>query len=70
MLSSGTASVIVCDVDMSRVDMVTVDALARIAVVARSRGRQMRLRRAPADLHALVQLIGLADVLRRCAGVR
>ena len=70
LLASGTAPVLVCDVDLSRVDLVTVDALARAALVAHRLGRQMRLRRAPADLCALVHLTGLNDVLRRCAGVR
>ena len=65
LLAAGTAAVVVCDVDATHVDLATVDALARLQVVASRLGRELRLRRAPPDLTLLVQLAGLAGVIRR-----
>jgi ABC-type transporter Mla MlaB component len=44
-------------------DAVTVDALARLQVVAQRHGCQLRLRNASAELLELRDLMGLADVL-------
>lgn len=55
---------IVCDVgELADADAVTVDALARIAVIARRHGRQLAVRGASPALCELVALMGLADVL-------
>jgi len=47
-------------------DAVAVDALARLALVARRRGCAVRLCGASEELLALVAFLGLADVL--CEG--
>jgi len=52
-----------CDVDGIDPDAVTVDALARLQLAASRCGCQVRLRRASAELLALVAFMGLADVL-------
>ena len=44
-------------------DLVTIDALARLQLVAARAGFEVRLLDASADLRALVDLVGLADVL-------
>lgn len=46
----------------------TVDALARLALAARRRGFELRLRRASRELRELVDLAGLAGVLPVEAG--
>ena len=45
-------------------EIATVDALARLALVARRRGCAVRLCGASEELLALVAFLGLADVLR------
>jgi ABC-type transporter Mla MlaB component len=45
------------------VDVVTVDALARLQLAARRHGCEIRLRAASARLCELVRLMGLEDVL-------
>ena len=52
-----------CDVARIPPDAVTVDALARLQLAASRCGCQVRLRRASAELLALVAFMGLADVL-------
>ncbi len=52
-----------CDVASVAPDAVTVDALARLQLAASRCGCQVRLRRASAELLALVAFMGLADVL-------
>ncbi len=53
-----------CDVGgVVRPDLALVDAVARLAVVARRSGHTLRLRRVPPDLRALLDLVGLADVV-------
>jgi len=56
-------SIIRCAVDPAEADAVTVDALARLQLVARRRGCTVVLERASPALLALVQLMGLEDVL-------
>ncbi|MEV0273035.1 MAG: STAS domain-containing protein [Nonomuraea sp.] len=46
-----------------RPDAVTVDALARLHLAARRRGRRIQISGASPGLVALLSLIGLADVL-------
>jgi ABC-type transporter Mla MlaB component len=55
--------IVICDVREVRADAATVDVLARLQLVARRAGCRMRLRNASADLLALVEFMGLADVL-------
>ncbi len=57
------ARVVLCDVGGVEPDAVTVDALARLQLAARRHGCQVRLRRASAELLALVAFMGLRDVL-------
>jgi ABC-type transporter Mla MlaB component len=44
-------------------DLAAVDALARLALVARRFGREVRLRRASPELGDLIELAGLSEVL-------
>lgn len=46
------------------VDLVTVEALARLQLAARRHGCTLRLRNAPAELTELLVILGLRDVLR------
>ena len=64
MLASSRAAVVVCDVGGLEADIVTVDALARLQLTARRLGRQVRLRNPSPELAELLDLFGLADVLR------
>ena len=67
-LSPREGGVLVCDVtEIVKLDIDTVDLLARVALVARRRGCSMRLRGASVELQALIELAGLAAVLP-CAG--
>jgi hypothetical protein len=59
-----SADVLLCEVGGLAADAVAVDALARLALVARRRGCNVRLRGASPELLALVDFIGVADVLR------
>jgi ABC-type transporter Mla MlaB component len=56
-------STVDCDVSTVTADAVTVDALARLQAVARRNGCVVVLCNAGADLLALVDLMGLTDVL-------
>jgi ABC-type transporter Mla MlaB component len=57
------ASVAFCDVAGVEPDAVTVEALARLQLGARRHGCRVRLRHASEDLLALVDFMGLSDVL-------
>ena len=52
-----------CDVAGVEPSAVVVDALARLQLAARRRGRRVRLNGASADLLRLVELMGLSNVL-------
>jgi ABC-type transporter Mla MlaB component len=55
---------VVCDVgSLLDPDAVTVDALARLQLTARRRGRRIRLRHACGELQDLLALMGLGDIL-------
>jgi ABC-type transporter Mla MlaB component len=56
-------SVVTCDVHGVEPDAVTVDALARLQLAARRRGRRVLLRNASTSLLELVELMGLSHVL-------
>ena len=45
-------------------DLVTIDALARLQLVAARAGFEVRLLEASAELRALLDLVGLGEVLR------
>jgi ABC-type transporter Mla MlaB component len=64
LLAGVGAEVLLCDVGGIAADAVAVDALARLALAARRRGCDVRLRGASPELLALVDFIGVADVLR------
>ncbi|NEC19193.1 STAS domain-containing protein, partial [Streptomyces parvus] len=46
-----------------RPDLTAVEAVARLGLVARRAGHTLRLRRVPPELRALLDLVGLADVV-------
>ncbi|MFJ8770712.1 STAS domain-containing protein [Streptomyces microflavus] len=53
-----------CDLGgVERADLALVEAVARLALVARRAGRQLRLRRVGPELQGLLDLVGLADVV-------
>ncbi|MFI6727482.1 STAS domain-containing protein [Streptomyces sp. R-74717] len=54
-----------CDVGgVVQADLVLVEAIARLGLVARrAGGRRLRLRNVPPELQSLLDLVGLADVV-------
>jgi ABC-type transporter Mla MlaB component len=65
------ADLIVCDVGaLVDPDASTVDALARLALLARRLGCQVRLRNASNELQELLTLVGLGDVVPCCEDLR
>ena len=63
-LAAEESRVVVCDArDLGRVDVGTVDTLARLALEARRRGRELRLCQPSTELRNLIALAGLAEVL-------
>jgi hypothetical protein len=54
---------IVCDASALKADLASADRLARLQLAAKRIGMELRLRRAPAELRALLTLIGLAEAL-------
>jgi hypothetical protein len=63
LLRENGAGVVYCDVRGIEPDAVTVDALARLQLAARRLMRQVRLCHASDELTALVDFMGLTDVL-------
>jgi hypothetical protein len=55
---------IVCDVSALAPDATAIDALARLVLALRRLGLELRLRHASRELQELVELVGLAEVLR------
>ncbi len=66
LLASSPATVVDCDVSAVRADVAAVDALARLQLAARRRGRRIRLVGASPDLRALIGFMGLRDALLGC----
>jgi ABC-type transporter Mla MlaB component len=62
VLESNGAGVALCDVRGVAVDVVTVDALARLQLAARRHGCQVRLRNTSNELRELLAFMGLRDV--------
>ena len=54
---------IVCDVGTLAADATTVDALARMQLLARRQGYRIQLRGASPELLALLEFVGLSDLL-------
>ena len=63
-MSTGGPRTIVCDVGMLAAELQTIDALARLELVARRAGLQLRLRHGSSELEELLMLAGLREVLR------
>lgn len=56
-----------CDVgSLGHPDADTLNGLARLQLAARRTGRQVRLRHASDELHGLLALVGLCDVVGAC----
>ena len=57
-------SITVCiDAERLEAGCGTIDALARMALVAKREGVSLELRRVPAELRDLIELVGLSEVL-------
>jgi predicted lactoylglutathione lyase/ABC-type transporter Mla MlaB component len=63
LLGESRPEVAICDVSGVRVDGVAVEALARLQLAARRHGCRIRLCSASPELLALVEFMGLSDVL-------
>ena len=63
VIVDGDVDVIVARLDSRRADMTLVDALARLQLAARRRGRSIRLREPCQELCELLELVGLTEVL-------
>jgi ABC-type transporter Mla MlaB component len=65
-LARGDADVVTCDVgSLLDVDLVTVDALARMLLTARRTGGSVQVRGASAELLRLLDLAGLTEIVPR-----
>ncbi len=53
-----------CDVNALDADLSTVDALARLQLLVRRAGQEVRLQNASPELWALLSFVGLDEVLR------
>lgn len=62
-MEASDAGVVMCDVSSAAADARTVEALARLQLAAKHNGCQVRLQSASPELRALIQLMGLRDVL-------
>lgn len=63
LLRAHRAAVAICDVSGVGVDAVTIEAVARLQLAARRHGCRIRLCNASSHLLALVDFMGLSDVL-------
>ena len=64
-MTAPQSSTIACDVgSLASPDVYTIDALARLQLVARRHGLELRLRNASRDLRELLVFTGLDEVLR------
>lgn len=64
LLESTRGDRVICDVGrLVQVDLATVDALARLQLVARRYRRQFRVRNASEELADLLALVGLSEVV-------
>jgi len=64
LLEGSNADLVICDVSaLVDPDAVTVDALARLQLIARRFGRQVQLHQACRGLQELIALMGLSEVV-------
>ncbi|HWX95682.1 MAG TPA: STAS domain-containing protein [Solirubrobacteraceae bacterium] len=63
LLEGSGPELLCCEVAAVAADAVAVDALARLALAARRHGAHVLLSGASPELSALVELMGLSDVL-------
>jgi hypothetical protein len=63
LAGGGEIEVIACDVSALAAEVAAVDALARLALVARRLGCPLKVRRASPELRDLVAFCGLSDAL-------
>jgi hypothetical protein len=63
MIADGGVETVVARMDAREPDLAVIDGLLRWRLVARRRGWCMRLRDVPPELHALLELVGVAEVL-------
>ena len=69
LLDGNEADLVVCDVaGVSDPDCATVDALARIQLTARRLGSELRLRGGSDELHEVLAMAGLCEVVGLCGG--
>jgi hypothetical protein len=68
VMAAARPSTLVCEVGTLAPDAVTIDAMARLQLVARRLGQEVVLRGASSELIELLELFGLSDVLRVEAG--
>jgi hypothetical protein len=61
---------IVCDVSTLAPDVGSIDALARLALLARRQGMELRLRKVSSELQELLELCGLGEVTGELLDVR
>jgi hypothetical protein len=64
MMDARRPSTIVCDAGSLAADASTVDALARLGLMARRLGLEIRICHASAELQQLLLFVGLREVLR------
>lgn len=65
---AGPGMVVTCDLaGLSNPDCATVEGLARLQLTARRLGCTVRLRNASDELHDLLALVGLCDVVGLCS---
>jgi ABC-type transporter Mla MlaB component len=68
LLESSNADLAICDVEgVADPDVVTVDALARLQLIARRLGLEIRVLHAHGELQDLLALTGLNEVVPLCA---
>jgi ABC-type transporter Mla MlaB component len=68
LLESSNADLAICDVEgIADPDVVTVDALARLQLIARRLGCEIRVLHADGELRDLLTLTGLSEVVPLCA---
>lgn len=67
LVRDGDADLLVCDLaGLADADCGTVEALARLQLTARRLGRRIRLEHPSPQLHQLLALVGLCDVVGAC----
>jgi hypothetical protein len=63
LAGGGELEAIACDVSALAAEAAAIDALARLALVAKRLGCPLKVRRASPELRDLVELCGLSDAL-------